>query len=271
MTPQERQLVEDLFKRLASLENAPRDRQAEQVIEDGFEDAPNAAYALVQTVLVQDEALRQANARIQELEGTQPSQQQDQPGGFLDSMRDTIFGKREQPRPGSVPPVGTPTGPGAPMGVPPGYRRDDMDARPGYRGPMNEPPMPQQQAPGSPMGTFLGTAAAAAAGVIGGSLLLDGIRSMMNRQSPTGLGPFGPAQAAPSPWSSNPPGDLANQAGIDDIGRQPFAQQRQTDDDNPDRRQSLLTNDQTDNAERDNDQFEDTDFDDDTGTDTENA
>ena len=69
MTPQERQLVDDLFDRLARLETAPRDADAERAIAEGWERAPNAAYALVQTVLVQDEALRRADARIRELSG----------------------------------------------------------------------------------------------------------------------------------------------------------------------------------------------------------
>ncbi|HET9687433.1 MAG TPA: DUF2076 domain-containing protein, partial [Pseudolabrys sp.] len=57
MTPQERQLVDDLFDRLAGLENAPRDPEAERAISEGLARAPHAIYPLVQTVLVQDEAL----------------------------------------------------------------------------------------------------------------------------------------------------------------------------------------------------------------------
>ena len=47
MTPQERQLVEDLFDRLAQLEKAPRDGEAERVIAEGLRRAPNAIYPLV--------------------------------------------------------------------------------------------------------------------------------------------------------------------------------------------------------------------------------
>src|SRR5262249_1761773 len=74
MTPQERQLVDELFDRLAQLENAPRDPDADRAIADGLRQAPHAVYALVQTALVQDEALKRANARIQELEGGQPEE-----------------------------------------------------------------------------------------------------------------------------------------------------------------------------------------------------
>ena len=99
MTPQERQLVDDLFDRLSKVESAPRDPDAASAIAQGQRVAPNAVYALVQTVLVQDEALKRALSRIQELEaGGAPAQNQS--GGFLDSMRDTISGQGQH---GSVP------------------------------------------------------------------------------------------------------------------------------------------------------------------------
>src|SRR5262249_30485071 len=121
MTPQERQLVADLFDRLAALEKGPRDPDADQAIREGLAKAPHAVYALVQSVLVQDEALRQADAHIQDVEaalqGGGGGQPPAQPKGFLDSMRDSLFGGGE-PR-GSVPSVR----PGdEPMGVPPQYR-----------------------------------------------------------------------------------------------------------------------------------------------------
>src|SRR4030095_6750791 len=100
---------------------------------EGLRRAPNATYALVQTVLVQDEALKRANARIQELESHGGEQQQS--GGFLDSMRDAVFGQGQPPR-GSVPNAGSrpvwntgqamAPGYGQPQsyGQPQGYARD---------------------------------------------------------------------------------------------------------------------------------------------------
>ncbi len=105
MTPQERQLVDDLFDRLSKMEGAPRDPDATAAIAQGLRAAPNAVYALVQTVLVQDEALKRANSRIQELEAA-GAPQPDHAGGFLDSMRDTIFGQGQAR--GSVPNVRPP-------------------------------------------------------------------------------------------------------------------------------------------------------------------
>ena len=92
MTPQESELVGDLFDRLAKLESMPRDPAAERLIAQGAQRAPHALYALVQTALLQDEALKRANARIEELQaelggGEEPQQRQ---GGFLDSMRDAL-------------------------------------------------------------------------------------------------------------------------------------------------------------------------------------
>jgi hypothetical protein len=213
MTPEERNLVTDLFDRLARLEESPRDREAERLIQDGLRQAPNATYALVQTALIQDEALKRADTRIRELEaqlggGAEPPRQ----GGFLESMRESVFGRREAPRAGSVPtvrPGGEPTG--APMGAPPGYRTE-------------APPMAQAPMMGQPGGgSFLGTAAATAAGVIGGSLMMDSIRSMMGHRGGTAHAAYEPAGAGhAAPWggdSSSSDSKMARDLGIDDIGR----------------------------------------------------
>jgi uncharacterized protein len=236
MTPQERQLIDDLFDRLAKLENAPRDPEATSAIMQGLRNAPNAVYALVQTALVQDEALKRANDRIQQLEAALGPEQNQQPsGGFLDSMRDAIFGQgqssgQSQQR-GSVPPVRAPDMGGRdPAGRPvwnsgqalqqaqapgPGY------AQPGY----GQPQYGQPQA-GQPYGTpfggggssFLGTAAATAAGVVGGGLLMNSIRGMMgggNHQAFADAGSLGDTNR---PWSDQSGSDLARDAGVNDIG-----------------------------------------------------
>ena len=109
MTPQESQLVQDLFDRLAKLETQPRDPAAERLIAEGAARAPHALYALAQTALVQDEALRRANARIEELQAQAESAPQSEPEqkSFLDSMRDAFGGgARQAPaQRGSVPSV----------------------------------------------------------------------------------------------------------------------------------------------------------------------
>ena len=171
MTPQEQELVNELFDRLAKLESNPRDPDAERLIADGLRRAPHAAYALVQTALVQDEALKRANARIEELQAQVGGEEQQRSGGFLDSMRDAVLG-RSEPR-GSVPSVHS-QAQSSPTAAPP-YRR-----QPEY--PPQTPPYPTGAQGMGPAfgsgGSFLGTAASTAAGVIGGGLLLNSIRSM---------------------------------------------------------------------------------------------
>jgi hypothetical protein len=213
MTPQEQELVDDLFDRLAKLENNPRDPDAEQLIANGLRRAPHATYALVQTALVMDEALKRANTRIEELQAQLGGEEEPQQGGFLDNMREAVFDRRD-PR-GSVPTV-RPT-------------QRSSAAPPPYQTPAEYPPrtpsFPTNPAFGPGFGgggSFLGTAASTAAGVIGGSLLLDGIRSMFGHHA--GLGEyersaFGSSADQTAPWSgSAADSDLARAAGIDSIG-----------------------------------------------------
>ena len=212
MTPQERQMIDDLFDRLAGLENAPREPDAVGAISDGLRRAPNAVYALVQTVLLQDEALRRANSRIQELEAADAGEPR-QAGGFLDSMRETIFGQN-QPR-GSVPNV-------PPPASRPVWNSGQVMQQAQSPGPYNQAPYGQPYgAPQPPIGggSFLGTAAAAAAGLVGGSLLAGGIRSMGGSRSG-----FGDANVLADQGQNRTPladqsgSTLAHDAGVDNIG-----------------------------------------------------
>jgi len=254
MTPQERQLIDDLFDRLAKLESAKRDPEAMSAIMQGLRNAPNAIYALVQTTLVQDEALKRADMRIQELEAV--AGQQNQSGGFLDSMRDAIFGQN-QPH-GSVPNVRAPEIAG---GGRPAWNTGQVLQQNQAPGPFNQPAYAQpyggaQQQPsafGGGGGSFLGTAAAAAAGVVGGSLLAGSIRSMMggggNHQSFGDTAGHSGGIEDRRPWSDQSGGNLAKDAGINDIGssgrradnndndsgsRQGFFDQASHDDDDTD-------------------------------------
>ena len=226
MTPQERKLIDELFDRLATLETNPRDADAVRAINDGLQQAPNAIYPLVQSVLVQDEALKRADARIRELEGqlgVEPGQSAPQPGGFLDTMRDTLFGKR-QPQ-GSVPSVPPAAAqPARTSGLSGGVSPMRMaPAQPAQSTSPWAAAAPAQPAGiGTPTGgSFLGTAAAAAAGVIGGSLLMNSFRNMFGHhpQNPQSFYDQ-PTPGNTTPWSPSA-GDsqLARDAGLNDIGR----------------------------------------------------
>lgn len=215
MTPQERQLVDDLFDRLTRLETAPRDPDAERAIASGLTRAPNALYALVQTVLVQDEALRRADARIRELTGEDDAAPQG--GGFLDSMRQTATGHSGT----SVPSVraGAPNEPDSRWNRGGTYTGGSSYANEPYT---NAPPQtPPSQSGG---GSFLGNAAASAVGAIGGALLFNSISSMFGHRG--GSSTLSDAQgggsgsSSASPWGdSAASSDLARDAGLNDIGQ----------------------------------------------------
>jgi hypothetical protein len=215
MTPQERQLVDDLFDRLSRLEGTPRDPDAAAAIAQGLRSAPNAVYALVQTVLLQDEALKRADSRIQELEAGGAGEQR-QSGGFLDSMRETIFGQER----GSVPNVRPPDMAGRPTWNSGQVLQQAQGPGPYNQGPYGQPYGAPQAPMGGGGGSFLGTAAAAAAGVVGGSLLLGSIRSMMggSHQSFGDTAGLGDKATSQTPWSDQSGSGLAREAGINDIG-----------------------------------------------------
>ena len=71
MTPNEKALIEGLFQRIRATEIATRDADADRLIQAEMSRSPGAAYALAQTVLVQDQALREAHERLQRLEAEQ--------------------------------------------------------------------------------------------------------------------------------------------------------------------------------------------------------
>ena len=266
MTPQERQLIDDLFNRLTKLENAPRDAEAMSAIMQGLRNAPNAVYALVQTALVQDEALKRADMRIQELEAA--AGPQNQSGGFLDSMRDAIFGQN-QPQGsshGSVPNVRPPDMGGSSGGSRPAWNTGQVLQQSQTPGQYNQPAYAQpygaqQPAFGGGGGSFFGTAAAAAAGVVGGSLLASSIRSMMggggSHQS------FGDTAGRSGgvedrrPWGDQSGGDLARDAGINDIGSS--SRRADNNDNDSGSRQGFFdqaSNDDDDDMDHDGDGFD---------------
>jgi hypothetical protein len=280
MTPQERQLVDDLFARLSKVESAPRDPDAVAAMAQGLRSAPNAVYALVQTVLVQDEALKQAHHRIEELEASGASEQNQQ-GGFLDSMRDAVFGQNQQR--GSVPNVRTPDLGSRDTASRPVWNSGQVMQQaqsPGRydQGSYGQPygaGAPQGQM-GAPMGgmfggaaggggsSFLGTAAATAAGMVGGSLLLNSFRGMMggSRQA------FGDTATTGdrNPWSDQSSSTLARDAGVNDVGskdRDLAAQDRAQDleqdrEDDNNSRSGLFdsaSNDDHDDMDLDSDDF----------------
>ena len=68
MTPEERQLITGLFDRMRGFALAEKDGEAEALINEQRAGVKDAPYMLVQSVLMQEQALQQAERRIKELE-----------------------------------------------------------------------------------------------------------------------------------------------------------------------------------------------------------
>ena len=165
MTPEERQLIAGLFDRMRSYGLPEKDREAEALINQSVRANPDAPYMLVQSVLVQEQALQAANDRVTQLEDELRELRGDarapaRSGGFLSGVWGG--GRREEPR-SSVPTIGARSAP-----------------RPGASRPAQQQPAQAQQQPTSGGGGgFMKSALATAAGVAGGMLLADSIRNMM--------------------------------------------------------------------------------------------
>src|SRR5881296_2645591 len=83
MTTHEQELLESLLDRIANTPAPQRDPQAEALIRERIGTRPDALYILTQTVLIEDIALKQANARIQELQQSLQSHGEPQHTSFL--------------------------------------------------------------------------------------------------------------------------------------------------------------------------------------------
>ncbi|MCK0197083.1 DUF2076 domain-containing protein [Ancylobacter sp. 6x-1] len=205
MNAEERALIDGLFEKMAPIANAPRDPDAEDLINRHVVAAPHAPYALAQTVLVQEHALNQAAQRIAALEAelkaakdeaAKPSSGGSFLGGLLGGGLGGSLGAAA--RSTSVPAAGQRT-----ISPQADYQGGAQAAQPGYgqggygqagygqggggfqQGGYGQQPGFQQAAPqgrfggGFGGGGFLSSALTTAAGVAGGALLFDGIRSMM--------------------------------------------------------------------------------------------
>lgn len=143
------QAIDSLFDRIedVSRNSQPRDADAEVLIQQRLRQYPPAPYYMAQTILIQEEALRQAQEKIKQLEG-----QSRQRGGFLGGL----FGDDE--------PRNQPARSKGPWGYADQAEDGRRDGRRNIRG-------------GG--GGFLAGAAQTAIGVTGGVLLGSAIAGML--------------------------------------------------------------------------------------------
>jgi len=171
MTPQERALLDNFLDRLAGVQGMDKDPEADALIRQRAAGQPDALYLSIQRALLVEHALEGAQARIAALEQqvgelqAASRQQEARParsflGGLLGG--DT-WGKapaRSAPASGSM--IGS-----------------DIGQRPEYRPAAPAAPYAGVPTAGGAMGSFLGNAAATAAGVAGGMFLFNGIEHLM--------------------------------------------------------------------------------------------
>ncbi len=142
----DRAAVDGLFDRIEDVarNSPPRDRDAEIQIQERLAQYPPAPYYMAQTIIMQEEALRQARARIEQLE----SQDHQRGGGFMGGR----FGASQ------------------PQASQPARRRGPWD-----RGPEQDE---RPRGFGGGGGGFLAGAAQTALGITGGMLLGSAIAGM---------------------------------------------------------------------------------------------
>ena len=178
MTPDEHRLLSDLFARIGQSAEMRRDPEAESLIAEEVRRRPFAPYVMAQTVIVQEQALKGAAARIEELEARvrELETRRDQgAGGFLGGVGRSLFGESRTSVPVTGRPSGTVPASGPVSGEPVWNRggalppRSPFDLSAGIGG-----------RPGFGGGGFLGSALATAAGVAGGALLFQGLSHLFS-------------------------------------------------------------------------------------------
>ena len=172
MDEQERRVITDIFGRLEQVAQQSRDPEAERFIAEKVRQQPYAPYAMAQALHIQEQALANLNAQVEQLSAeVEELRRQPAHGGLLAGL----FGGSRAPDPGRA--VGnSPWRRGGPQPAPAGYE----PAAPGMggQGPWGQQqPMGQQafgqQGPAG--GGFLRNAMATAAGVAGGVMIANAL------------------------------------------------------------------------------------------------
>ena len=110
MDQNERQIIDELFGKLrqAEAQSGPRDAQAEGFIREQVARQPAAPYLMAQAIVIQEQALAQSQARIQQLEEQIRSRPAASSGGG--GLFGGLFGGGSQQRQPAPPPSNSPWG-----------------------------------------------------------------------------------------------------------------------------------------------------------------
>jgi uncharacterized protein len=164
MNPQERVVLESFLARLVQIPGVRKVPEADRIIRQAVSQQPDAAYLLVQRDLLLERALEQARERIKALENESPRAGAD----FLE--RDARASEDTSPYSRAMAP-GAVSASGAARSAAPQF--------PAATAAPFAAPVPANA--GAP--SFLGQAAATAAGIAGGAFLFQGVEDMLGHHS----------------------------------------------------------------------------------------
>ena len=163
MTPQERDQLTQFLKQLGEARVGDKSAEADTLIRETVAKQPDAAYLLVQRAMLMEQALNAAKAQIAQL--------QSQLQGVQTGNCNTGFLGGGNPWAQSM------DNPASSAGVP---------GAGNYQIPRAAPVARTAPATGGGVGSFLGSMATTAAGVVAGSFLFQGIENLMgHHQSPS--------------------------------------------------------------------------------------
>jgi uncharacterized protein len=154
MNPQEYEALRSLLAQLVEIHSVKKDPEADLLIREAAARQPDAAYLLAQQTLLLRAALGEARRRIATLQSAQRQESTSDPLGTFGSTSDAVPAAQALER-----------------------RRLDAAAPPA--GPPYAPPTVSSGLAGGAMPSFLGQAAATAAGVAGGALLFQGVEDFL--------------------------------------------------------------------------------------------
>ena len=192
MTPDERRMIEDLFDRLSAQRPDAKDHQAQALIEDWVRNSPDAAYMLVQTVLVYEHQLQEAAQRIEELEAerTTRAPATASGGSFLSGR----LGQGQTTRPVAARSSREYRGQASAPSVPQAGGSAAWGAAAGPKDSPSAPAARDAQPQRSSGGGFLRSAMSTATGVAGGILAVESLRSLFGGGSTAEAASAGAAQ-----------------------------------------------------------------------------
>lgn len=193
MTSQEQQLLQDLCARLTLTQGQPKDAQADAELRRGLSNAPDAVYWLAQRTLMLEQAIQQAQQQIGELQQQVKLAQQSQSqgaGSFLSGGLGTHFGRAPERYAEDAGYAANAQPPYQPQYQPQNQPQNQPQVAPqpsswrdrffgGGSAPRAAAPQAYGQPATSAGSSFLGNAAAAAAGVAGGMFLFNGLENLM--------------------------------------------------------------------------------------------